>query len=102
MGASAWAGGGAAGIGAVTVGGARRTSGVAPGGKAVCPAPGAGVAPGDAGAAFGARLFGSGPVRGGGVPAPPPAGGAVVGAVTGGGTVEAGGTVGLGRTFGRD
>jgi hypothetical protein len=62
------------------------------------------VAPGDAGAAFGAML-GGGPVRGlggGGVPAAPPAGGAVVGAVTGAGLAGAGEVVGPGRTFGKD
>jgi hypothetical protein len=75
MGTKAWAGGGAGGIGAATVGGAWRTNGAAPGGSAVCP-PGAG-------AAFGAALFGDGPVRGGGggVPAPPAGGVVVEGAV---------------------
>ena len=75
----AWAGGGAGGIGAVTVGGARRTSGVPPGGSAVCPpAPDPGVAAfGVTGAAFGVGVTGGGPLRpvGGGPPVPPAGGG---------------------------
>ena len=58
IGVRAWAGGGAAGIGAVLVGGGRCASGPPPGGGAVCPPPGAGVA------------LGIGGVPGGGPPRP--------------------------------
>jgi hypothetical protein len=59
-----WARGGITGSGALTVGGGRRSNGARPGGSAVCP-PGAGATFGAAGA-FGAILFGCGPVRRGG------------------------------------
>src|ERR1700686_1473299 len=77
MGVRAWAGAGAAGIGAVTVGGGRCANGPPPGGSAVCPPPCCGcwpAAPPCAGAVVGARPFGVGPVRCGGGAAAPPAG----------------------------
>src|SRR5882672_9933848 len=93
IGVRAAAGGGAAGSGVVTCGGARRTKFGAPVGGAVwVPWPGVGVAVGAAGAAPGEAGAGVAPGDGGGAPGVGEAAGA---GAPGGGPVRAGGDAGV-------